>query len=168
MERAGCAGGEQPRRSRSWTKGQPEASLRGAWAVSLVSSRPGGVGLRPGTLRSPVRSWLTLVVGPSPDRCSPWNGQIPFTGAKGANPRPAKSAARRREPAPIVRAKTPTRDPGQTPRWSAGRRAGPVMVGHLRAGLSGDGLYREAGHGGARTTRTSVSLRSISHRVFPG
>src|ERR1043165_8914434 len=50
---------------------------------------------------------------------------------------------------------------GQTPRWSAGRRAGPVMAGHLWPGLAGDGPYREAGHGCARTTRTSVSLRSI-------
>src|SRR5437763_16374921 len=52
MERAGCAAGDAARRSRGkcakW-----RICLRGACAVSLVSSRPGGVGAPPGDTTIP-------------------------------------------------------------------------------------------------------------------
>jgi hypothetical protein len=146
----------------------PEACVAPAREASSASARAAS-GLRPGTLRSPVRSWLTWMNGaPAGEDARPGMGRNRKAGSGEATSPSAKCAARRREPAPNVRAKPPHGSSGQTPRWSAGRRAGPVMAGHLWPGLAGDGPYRETGHGCARTTRTSVSLRSISPRFFRG
>jgi len=57
--------------------------LRGACAVSLVSSRPGGVGAPPGDTTIPRQELANVdrrVLRRS--RRSPWNGQIPETGRR--------------------------------------------------------------------------------------
>src|SRR5262245_36844076 len=53
MEQAGCAGGDAPGGPERVKAVEPTSDLRGACAVSLVSSRPGGVGAPPGDTMIP-------------------------------------------------------------------------------------------------------------------
>src|ERR1051325_3373862 len=62
MERAGSLSGDSPKRSRSEMR--RSIRLRGACGLGARPPRSRAAsGLRPGTLRPPARSWLTLVVG---------------------------------------------------------------------------------------------------------
>src|ERR1041384_1143119 len=66
---------------------------------------------------------------------------------------------------PDVRAKLHAGPQGKRRDGAPEGAPAPGWAGHLRAGLSGDGLDREASHGCARP-HTSVSLRSISPHLF--
>ena len=166
MEQAGCAGGDAP--GGPGAEGGNASTLARRLRAGLVSRHPGGVGAPPGDTTIPRQELANVdprVLRRS--RRSPWNGQKPETGVKEANPRSATSAARRREPAPACR---PDRHgtPGQSPRWSAGRRAGP------RHGpvISGRYFRRSAlprgGPPGASVKRTSAVQRSIPLTFLKG
>jgi hypothetical protein len=67
------------KRSRSGRR-KPQR-LRGACASASSADARAASGLRPGTLRSPARSWLTGMCGPSPLRTlASGMGQIPWPG----------------------------------------------------------------------------------------
>ena len=166
------AGGKRGRRfaerSRSWRRGNPKAGLRGACAVSLVSSRPGGVGAPPGDTTIPRQELANVGRGALAGKdARPGMGRNRKAGPKEATPPSATSAARRREPASRL-CEQSLHTGHQGKRRDGAPEGAPAPLWPVISGRSGDGPYREAGHGCARTTRTSVSLRSISPHFFRG
>ncbi len=105
-----------------------------ACAAPAPGARHPGLGRRRGSARGhydpPARSWLTWMCSPSPGGRSPleWGrnrGPVSQEIKSKEQPPSAKCAARRREPAPACPTESRHGTTGKSPRWSAGRRAGP-------------------------------------------
>ena len=136
--------------------------LRGACAGASSAPARAASGLRPGILRSPARSWLTWMCGPWPLRTlASGMGQIPGPGFKGATLHPRNARPDAVNLLPIVSVKARHGTSGQSPRWSAGRRAGPrSWAGDLRPNFRRSARPR-GGPPGASVNRASAVQRSI-------
>ena len=120
----------RPMRETAAAGAAPARVLRTARTRAACSAR---------ALQPPAGSRLTDG-GP----CGSHGGRVPDKGTTGAGPKENRHHPRKARPDAAVK----------TPRWSAGRRAGPVWP-VISGRLSGDGLDREAGHR-VRRIRTSV------------
>ena len=122
--------------------------LRDVWAVSLVSSRPDGVGAPPGDTTIPCQELADVDVRSFRPA---WTLALEWADTVGASVKAKTHDPRQARPdavnlLPTVRAKARRGSSGQSPRWSAGRRAGPRHGPVVSGRTSGDGLDREESH----------------------